>query len=513
MAARYDVIIIGAGHNGLVAAAYLARAGKKVLILEAESETGGATASVRAFPEYEARLSRYSYLISLFPDKIISDLQLDFRSIPRKVASYTPYMRNGKHSGLLVAREWDNATEDSFRELTGNSDEGRAWRLFYSRIADFAAKIAPTLLEPMPSRSELRKRAGMEDMWRMIIDRPIGESILGNFESDIIRGIVLTDALIGTHVSAFDIQANRCFLYHLMGNGNGEWKVPQGGMGALVSELQRVAVSAGAKIRTGAKVTKVNATARRVEVVLEDGKAFSAGHLLCNAAPQVLAKLRGMTPPEALEGSQLKMNMLLKKLPSLRSGADPKKAFAGTLHIGESFSELEKAYAESKAGRMPGDIPLEIYCHSLTDPSILSEDLQSRGFHTLTLFGLHTPASLFDADNSAAAKLASEKALAALNRYLAEPIEDCLARSADGEPFLEVKTPLDLEASISLPRGNIFHKDLCFPFREEYEKHCWGVETDDPRIMICGSGAIRGGGVSGIPGHNAAMAVIEATRK
>ena len=150
---------------------------------------------------------------------------------------------------------------------------------------------------------------------------------------------------------------------------------------------------------------------------------------------------------------------------------------------------------------MPQVMPLEMYCHTLTDPSILSQELQDQGFQTLTLFGLHTPASLFDSDNDAAREAGLQSALTSLNEYLAEPIQGLIAG-------IEVKTPLDIEAAIGLPRGNIFHRDLHFPFREDGTEPSWGVETDDPRIFICGAGAIRGGGVSGIPGHNAAMALL-----
>ena len=146
-------------------------------------------------------------------------------------------------------------------------------------------------------------------------------------------------------------------------------------------------------------------------------------------------------------------------------------------------------------------MPLEMYCHTLSDPSILGKDLQAAGFHTLTIFGLHTPASLFDIDNEKARDTALASALSTINEYLAEPIEDVIVA-------IEVKTPLDIEEAIALPRGNIFHKDLSMPFREDSSTPSWGVETDDPRIFICGAGAIRGGGVSGIPGHNAAMAVL-----
>ena len=493
----YDVIIMGGGHNGLVAATYLAKAGKSVVILEANAELGGATQSVQAFPGYDAHLSRYSYLVSLLPDAIVQDLALNFDCISRDVSSYTPYA----DKGLYVSRQWDEKTEQSFNELDPTGHEAKAWQEFYAEISDFAVKIAPTFLKPLITRSEMKELIDLPDTWNFLIENPIGHEIEKRFKNDIVKGVVLTDALIGTFASAYDLQANICFLYHLIGNGTGEWKVPRGGMGALVKELERVAVAAGVEIRLNAKVSKVVSSADSVEVETESGENFSGQYFLSNAAPQVLAQLRGRPKPQSLDGSQMKINILLKRLPKLKSGIDPRLAFAGTFHANESFTQFEQTYKEARDGVMPSKMPIEMYCHTLSDPSILGEDLQKAGYQTLTLFGLHTPATLFDADNELAREQALQSALASLNEYLAEPIEDVIAA-------IEVKTPLDIEQAIALPRGNIFHKDLSFPFREDGTAPSWGVETDDPRIFICGAGAIRGGGVSGIPGHNAAMAVL-----
>jgi phytoene dehydrogenase-like protein len=198
----------------------------------------------------------------------------------------------------------------------------------------------------------------------------------------------------------------------------------------------------------------------------------------------------------------LKINILLKALPQLKSGIDPRLAFAGTFHANESFTNFEEEFSNATSGNLPTKLPIEMYCHTLTDPSILSVELQEKGYHTLTIFGLHTPATLFDLDNEGTKQRALDAALKSLNQYLVEPIENVIAA-------IEVKSPLDIEGDVGLPRGNIFHKDLNFPFREDDQPSGWGVETDDPRIFICGAGAIRGGGVSGIPGHNAAMAVLE----
>jgi phytoene dehydrogenase-like protein len=495
---KYDVVIIGGGHNGLVAATYLARAGKSVRILEANPEIGGASQSVRTFPEYDANLSRYSYLIALLPDKIVSDLGLSFECMSREVSSYTPY---GENKGLYVSRIWDALTESSFKELDPSGKEAKAWQTFYAEIAEFAEKIAPTMLQPLKSRSELKQQIDLDATWQYLIEEPIGKVITERFHNDVVRGVVLTDALIGTFASAFDIQANICFLYHLIGNGTGEWKVPKGGMGALVNELVRVATESGVEISLNSKAIKVESTSTGVTVELENGETVTSEYLLSNAAPGVLAKLRQRPAPKSLDGSQMKINILLKRLPQLKSGIDPRLAFAGTFHANESFTQCESVFTEAHNGVMPQKMPIEMYCHTLTDPSILGQELQDAGYQTLTLFGLHTPASLFDSNNDAAREAALQSALASLNDYLAEPIEDVIAA-------IEVKTPLDIEEAIALPRGNIFHKDLSMPFREDGTEESWGVETDDPRIFICGAGAVRGGGVSGIPGHNAAMAIL-----
>lgn len=498
---KYDVVIIGAGHNGLVAATYLAKAGKSVLMLEANAEVGGATQSTQVFPQFDAKLSQYSYLVSLLPDLIVKELGLSFECISRDVSSYTPYKDQGIDKGLFISRNWDESTQSSFSQLDPTGNEAKHWQEFYGEIAEFAQKIAPTLMQPLKSRDELMELINLPKVWNYLIETPIGEEICKRFSNDVVRGVVLTDALIGTFSSAFNLQANICFLYHLIGNGTGEWKVPLGGMGALTAELQRVATDHGVKILTNSEVIEINTQGKLVAVTTVSGDEFQSHFLLSNAAPAVLAKLQNKSKPSSLDGSQIKINILLKRLPQLKSGIDPRLAFAGTFHINETFSHLENSFNQASEGELPTTLPLEMYCHTLSDPSILSKELQEQGYQTLTIFGLHTPASLFDYDHDGARAQVLQAALTSLNQYLAEPIEDVIAA-------LEIKTPLDIEASISLPRGNIFHQDLSFPFRQEGSQQIWGVETDDPRIFICGAGALRGGGVSGIAGHNAAMAVL-----
>jgi phytoene dehydrogenase-like protein len=506
----FDVVIIGGGHNGLVASCYLAKAGLSVAILEKNDSLGGATVSQKVFPEYEARLSRYSYLVSLLPDQIINDLGLKFKTIEREVSSFTPENLDGKDLGLLINRGLIGETSEDFKALTGDGEELKAWANFYQDVQKLADAIAPTMLQKLPTRSQLREKVDHK-IWDEIIENPLEQVLENRFTNDLVRGIVLTDALIGTFSSAKDLAANICFLYHLIGNGTGDWKVPLGGMGAFVAELIEVAKNLGVSFFLESEVDSITHKSENF-FVSASGKSYESKYVLANFAPQKLAKVLNTKPPISLEGSQVKVNMLLTKLPRLKSGTDPKLAFAGTFHFDERYSDFQRAYEEAAAGEIPKKVPAEMYCHTLSDTSILSIDLVSKGYQTLTLFGMHTPAKLFESDNSGTKAVILERLLHQLNQYLLDPIETCLAKNSDGSFCIEIKSPLDLEEEIGLPRGNIFHKDLSMPFREDGSVPSWGVETDIPNLFLCGAGAIRGGGVSGIPGHNAAAAVLEARR-
>lgn len=506
----YDAVIVGGGHNGLVAAAYLARAGQSVLVLERLGTTGGAAVSTRPFDGIDARLSRYSYLVSLLPQKIVRDLGLDFTVRKRTVSSYTPTVRGGRATGLLVGGD---TTRESFAALTGGEREYAAWQRFYGMTQQVAERVFPTLTEPLPSRDALRDRIGDPDAWRMLFEEPIGVAVEENFADDLVRGVVLTDALIGTFADAHDpsLLQNRCFLYHVIGGGTGDWDVPVGGMGALTDALAQAARAAGAEIRVRHEASRVETDGTRAEVTFRspDGEhRVAARRVLVNASPRALAALLGDEPPAPAEGAQLKVNMLLRRLPRLRDrSVDPREAFAGTFHIAEGYGQLAEAYRDAASGRLPAAPPSEIYCHSLTDPSILGPELAARGYQTLTLFGLHTPARLFAADNEAARAALLKATLAELDAHLDEPIADCLAVDGNGEPCIEAKTPLDLEQDLRLPGGHIFHRDLAFPYATESTGR-WGVETAHANVLLCGAGAVRGGGVSGVPGHNAAMAAL-----
>src|SRR4051812_18830045 len=250
MGARYDVIVIGGGHNSLVAAAYLARAGRRVLLLERLPALGGAAVSERAFEGHHARVSRYSYLVSLLPARIANDLGIRVELRERRVAAYAP-------EGLLVDGDAGSPrTAESFRRLTGSDEEHAQWMRFHAMAAAFARRVFPTLTEPVPSRDDVRRLvAAVPGAWEAFAERPLGATLAERFSHGLVRGVISTDALIGTfaRVDEPSLRQNRCFLWHVVG---GPWRVPVGGMGAITDELARAA--AGADLRTGAEVLSLD---------------------------------------------------------------------------------------------------------------------------------------------------------------------------------------------------------------------------------------------------------------
>lgn len=524
----YDVTVVGGGHNGLAAAAFLAGAGLGVLVLERQDRVGGAAVSAQAFPGLPARLSRYSYLVSLMPEQVARELELPLELRSRRTASYSPTLRDGRPVGLFVEHEEGEATRQSFRALTGGEEEYAAWREFYAEVGRLAHAVAPSLTEPLRHAADLRAQVPHQ-IWNDVVERPLGEAVERRFADDLVRGVVATDGLIGTFAGLHDpsLVQNRCFLYHLVGNGTGEWRVPVGGMGSVTTALAKVAAERGAELVTGAEVTHVETGPGGAEVAWRGtggapGGTARSRFVLANVSPWTLDRLRGRAPgagsaADKPEGAQLKLNLLLSRLPRLRSGVEPQEAWAGTFHVAEEYTDLQRSYEQAATGTVPTRPPGEFYCHSLTDPSVLG-DLNPTGdpggVHTLTYFGLHMPARLFTEDREAARERAVRRAIAAIDEHLVEPLMDCVLTGPDGRPCLEAKVPQDVEDDLGMPGGHIFHGDLAWPWLDDGETATtpadrWGVATDDDAILLCGSGARRGGAVSALGGRDAAHAVLE----
>ncbi|RFS18475.1 NAD(P)/FAD-dependent oxidoreductase [Emticicia sp. C21] len=516
----HDAIIIGGGHNGLVAACYLAKAGKKVLILEKNDYIGGGTTSQRVFPDYDAYLSRYSYLVSLFPKEIFEELNLKVNLLRRDTASYTPYIQEGGHKGLIISNINEELSKQSVLDLGYGEREWEGYQTILQKQQTFASLIWDSFLLPLKSKEEWKayfEENGQAELWKSFVEEPIGELIERYVKSDILRGVLMTDAKIGSYTHAYDVSLlqNKTFIYHIIGNKTGEWRVPQGGMGNLVAQLIEKAIELGVELKTNAEVKHIEREENLKVIYSNKGGEHEviAKDILINVAPKVLEKLLGNIPLPSQpteEGTAFKINLLLKRLPQLKdSNVKPEQAFAGTFHINQSYEQMESTFDMASSGKIPDPIACEIYCHTLTDPSILSEELQQQGYHTLTVFGLDLPYELFTKDNEAAKKEVVAKFLKGINEYLAEPLENCLATDKNGNLCLEAKSSVDLEKELGMPRGNIFHNGLSWFYAENADAVSkWGIETPYDHIYICGSGAARGGAVSGIPGRNAARVLL-----
>ncbi|HEY4829028.1 MAG TPA: FAD-dependent oxidoreductase, partial [Solirubrobacteraceae bacterium] len=242
----FDAVIVGGGHNALVAATMLARAGRSVLMLERREELGGAAVSASLFPGVDARVSRYSYLVSLFPPDLLRDLGVRLELRRRRIPAYPPVDADPEWMGMLA------------------------------RVAE---RAFPTLTEPLRSREEMRRLIDDDGVWASLFEAPLADMLERTFASDITRGTILTDALIGTFASADDpsLRQNRCFLYHVVG---GSWDVPVGGMGALSAALADAARGAGAQLVTRSEAVAIGTDGRSAEVTCADGRRYGARHVL-----------------------------------------------------------------------------------------------------------------------------------------------------------------------------------------------------------------------------------------
>ena len=509
---RYDVVIVGGGHNALVAAAYLSRAGRRVVVIERTDAVGGAAVSERPWPGVDARLSRYSYLVSLLPRKIIDDLGLRVDLRRRRYSSYTPDPADPSR-GILIDTQDAEATAASFARTLGDTDEAARFAAFGERLAPLGRAVFPTMTEPLPTADEVRERVGDDELFSAVTERPIGDLLRTSLESDLARGIALTDGLIGTFASSDDpsLAQNRCFLYHVIGGETGHWDVPVGGMGAVTAELERAAREAGAQIVTGVEVISISPDGD-VHTMTDRSEVFHGDLVLSGVGRAVLDRLlaaggAATTGADEPEGAQVKVNMLLSRLPRLRDeSVTPEAAFSGTFHVNETMTQLDAAHAAASGGLIPEPLPVEIYCHSLTDPSILGEELRASGAQTLTMFGLQVPHRLIDdTDPVAAGARMLAAALDSLDSVVAELLSDCILVAPDGRLCIEARTTSDLERSLNMVGGDIFHGALSWPWltaAASTPAERWGVATPHSRVQ-------RGGAVSGIGGQNAAMAVLE----
>ena len=516
--ASYDAIIIGGGHNGLVAACYLARAGYKALVLERYHTVGGAAITEEIHPGF--RVSVASYSMSLMRPEIIETLGLPrygFEVYPKQPSYFMPFP-DGEHLFLYAGdRERSKAAIARFSPRDAANYD--AWEDFWDRCCDI---IEPTLMQPPISLGELAERfsaAGCADDFRRLMLLSTTDLLDEFFENERVKATMAPQSLISTMAGPGTPGSPFVFLVHAIGRAiqgrRGIWGYVKGGMGTVTRTLAAAARDLGVEIRTEAPVAEVLVQGGvAAGVVLANGETIRARAVLSNADPK--RTFLGLTPASALPaefrqriernyrigGTVFKLNLALDELPRYTAAPPdvaPEICSRATVDIAPSLAYLERAWDDFKAGQPSREPFIEIFSQSPTDPTMAPP-----GKHVLSCFCQYFPYEVAGRSwDDGLREEVADRIVAKLAEYAPNIKGAVIAR--------QLLSPLDLERRFGLTGGNIFHGEMT-PDQSFNLRPLAGwsdYRTPLAGLYLCGSGAFPGGGVTGIPGHNAAQVVIE----
>ncbi|MBW1841288.1 MAG: NAD(P)/FAD-dependent oxidoreductase [Deltaproteobacteria bacterium] len=521
---KYDAVIVGAGHNGLVAACYLARAGLKVIVLERRHIVGGATITEEIVPGF--KFSRLAYVNSLFRPEIIRDLRLKsygFHLLPRNPSSFTPFP-DGRYLFMSPDRE---ATRREIAKFSKKDAE--ALPRYEEMLERLSTVIEPTLDQTPPDpfsfdirswvdliRLGFRTRKLGRDAYRLaaMLTGPASEFLDEWFESDELKATLATDAIIGAMASPSCQGTAYVLFHHVMGETDGVrgvWAYVRGGMGALSNAIAAAARDLGVALRTECPVSRIKVDSGSVRgVVTEAGEEIDAGIVLSNADPRLT--FTKLVPGEALPADFLrrietldfssatfKINLALSELPDFRAlpGREPGPQHRGTIHISPTMDWIDTAYQDARRGH-PSTRPV-LEC---TIPSVLDESLAPRGRHVMSIFVQYAPYNLAEGNWDDEKEVFADRCIDLLNEFAPNLKSAVIARDAI--------SPLDMEREFSLTGGNIFHGAMN-PHQLYFQRPLGGwarYRTPVKGLYLCGAGAHPGGGVMGACGRNAAREVI-----
>lgn len=506
-----DALVIGAGHNGLVAAALLGKEGLRVTVVERRDVIGGACVTEELIPGF--RVSSAAYSFSLFRPEIVEALDLRRHGLswyPKEPRMFVPLPERGTH--FFVWRDAARTKDEIARIHPADADAYDAWNAFWDEVADV---VRPLLLTEPPRLTDLEAeldRRGKAELFRLAIVGSAAECVERFFASDEVRGAFVGQGVIGTFAGPREPGTAFVMTYHAFGgelvDGAGTWSYVRGGMGGVTQALAAAAREAGADIRTGAPVERVLVEAGRARgVLLADGTMIEARAVLSNADPKrtfldlvpdgalpddYVARARELRTP----GSVVKVNLALAELPDFApcglSGTGPAPQHAGTIEISPSVKHLERAHADAATGAVSARPFMEVFIQSVTDDS-----LAPPGRHVASCFAQYAPSDVLPKRWDTMREAAGDAVIDELARYAPNIREAIIAR--------EVLGPADLEARFGLTGGNIFHGEI-LPGQVLGER--FGPRTPVSGLYLCGSGAHPGGGVSGAPGWNAARALL-----
>ncbi len=521
----YDAIIVGAGHNGLVTACYLAKAGWKVLVLERRYIVGGACVSEETFPGF--KVSTAAYVNSLFRPEIIRDLRLydyGFELLERNPSSFTPFL-DGRYLMLGPDHQRNLAEIGKFSRR-----DAEAYPAYQAMLERVASVIEPTLIQTPPNLA----RPGVSDLLKLA---PLGRSLqrlgpaaMGEaievltgaarpildrwFESEELKGTLATDAIIGAFASPSMPGTAYVLFHHVMGETNGKrgvWAYVRGGMGGLTQALAAAARDLGADVRTDAEVVRINVRNGAVRgVTLANGDEFFAPRVASNVDCNVtFTRLLDpdAVPPDFLDAvrridyssASLKINVALSALPNFTAcpGSEASPHHRGTIHLVPDQDYIERAYDDAKYGLPSQDPVVEMCLPSAVDPSVAPP-----GKHLASLFVQYAPYKLAQGTWEQHKEAFADRCFAIIEQYAPGFCASVIDR--------QVLSPSDLERTFNLTGGNIFQGAMAlhqlFMFRPV--PGFAGYRTPVRGLYLCGAAAHPGGGVMGAAGWNAAREML-----
>ncbi|MBI4509870.1 MAG: NAD(P)/FAD-dependent oxidoreductase [Deltaproteobacteria bacterium] len=525
-AADFDAIIVGAGHNGLVTACTLARAGWKTLVLERRHVVGGACVTEEVFPGF--KVSTAAYVNSLFRPEIIRELRLSdygFAMLERNPSSFTP-LPDGR--SLLIGPDAARSQREISKFSTRDADNYPRYEAMLERVASF---IEPMLTQVPPNVQS----PGFGDLWKLFqLGRgfrnlngdmgPAVEILTGAarpiierwFESEPLKATLATDAIIGAMASPSVPGTAYVLFHHVMGETNGKrgvWGYVRGGMGGLSQALAAAARDLKVEIRCEAEVKEILVREGATRgVVLHDGKEFYAPVVAsCADAHVTFHRLVGSKylPPEFMEATgkisydsaSMKINVALSELPSFTAlpGTAPSPHHRGTIHLCPDLDYIERAYDDAKYGRPSTNPVIECTIPSVVDPTVAPD-----GKHLMSMFVQYAPYRLSDGNWDDLRDRVADRCFEIVNTYAPNFKRSVVAR--------QVLTPLDLERTFNLTGGNIFqgvmslNQMFCFRPLPGFANY----RTPIRGLYLCGSAAHPGGGVMGAAGWNAAREILKA---
>jgi phytoene dehydrogenase-like protein len=519
-----DVVIIGGGHNGLVAAAYLARAGLSVVVCEARDIVGGAAVSEKPFgPDYT--VTSLSYVVSLLPAELVRDLRLDRHGY--HVFPQGPYFAPRADGRYL--RLPNDAAQRRTEIAKFSASDAANYDRYEAFMGGIGAILGPMLTQIPPRLGSRRPqdllRQGMllrylrkvdtrsaVDITRLLTGS-IADLLDGYFDSDALRGLLSVSGVIGTWAGPRSAGSAYVTLHHHLGDAGGQagaWGFPRGGMGGVTSALAAAARSFGAEIRTGARIASIRtAGGRATGVTLASGEQLDAGTVITTAHPKIsfleliepaalpeefLADIRGWHS----RSGTVKINLAVDKLPVFASHPqfDP-QVHGGTIVLAESLDDIEGAFQDAAAG-LPSRLPFADICI----PSVFDDSLAPAGQHVISMFTQWVPDSYAEHTDDAALAAYADRVIARMETVAPGFTESVLHRQVIG--------PRQMQQEYGLVGGNIFHGELTLGqmFHARPAAGYADLRTPVRGLYQAGSSTHGGGGVTGIPGRNVVRQVL-----